>query len=332
MSALIDGSISTTFRKRDVSQTYALARAEECSFGTMSKKGPKPKSTLYEFPFKKRFDPEDHAVEDAADVQDSEVINNESCKSMIQARTQKGRVVVGVDDVADELGEEYALEGTLLADNVKDGIIKARENSEVSYLKGGNSQSYSSGNPRKMRGLVGFIRSTNPGSGNDLPIPDDALTPSGNIVAGKAAAVNVTQDDFLNIMLSIVSTCRTNKSLHVFATPALRMRIASWTQFAPESAGNVSLEHWVRKPESKEILISVQRITCELGTFFLHTHFALPSGVHAIIVDMDAVKLRQVRGATLTELPYLGGVKKRMIEYILGEEVSNPQAHGKITT
>lgn len=333
MAALLDGQITTEFRVRDVSRTFTLARAEENSFTSLVPKGPRPKSTLYEWPFKTRFAPSDNSVADAQDVDSSEVVNNEANKFMIQGRTQKGRVVIGVDDVAEELGTEYAVDKSLVADNVLDGIILARENFEVTCLKNGDSSPYTSTPSvvhRKMRGMTSFIRSANPGS-PDLPIPAGALTPAGNIKAGLAVTA-VTEEHFLDIIESISTTCRSSKHLHVFASPGLRRKISRWTKTQPEVAGEVPVRQWNNDPKSKEIMLTVERISCDFGKFFLHTHFALPAGVHALVVDLSMVKIRPVRNPSVRPLEYRGGAHLRMIEYINGLEVCNPQAHGKITT
>jgi hypothetical protein len=333
MAALLDGAISADFRIRDVSRTFTLARAEENPFTTLVAKGPKPKSSLYEWPFKTRFAPSDNSVADAQDVETSEIINNEGNKFMLQGRTQKGRVVIGVDDVAEELGNEYALEKSLVADNVLDAIILARENTEFTNLKNGDSSPYTSTPSvvhRKMRGITSFIRSANPGS-PDLPVPSGALTPAGNIKAGLAVTA-VTEEHFLDVIESISTTCRQSKSLHVYASPGLRRKISRWTKTQPEVAGEVPVRQFNHDVKTKEIMLTVERISCDFGKFFLHTHFSLPAGVHALIIDMSMVKMRPVRVPSMRPLEYRGGAHLRMIEYINGLEVCNPQAHGKITT
>lgn len=332
MSALLDNAIDPQFRVRDVSRSFTMARVEEAPVSAMGKKGPKPKSTLYEWGFKTRHTPSDNAIGDNVDVEDSELINNESLKAMIQGRTQKGRVVVGVDDVAEELGEEYTSGGGMLAENVADGIVLARENFEVTLLKNGNSQAYTSkASPRKLRGLVYWIRSTN-ADDSDLPVRTPALTPAGNIITGKAAAANVSEENFIAVLQSIVTTQRKMKNVHVFATPAMRTQISSWMKFTPESAGNVAVRRFNNDAGDKEIAMTVERIRCDFGVFFLHTHFSLPTGVHALILDMDMIEIAPVRPPQMRALEYRGGAHRRMIEYIYGLRCQNPQAHGKITT
>jgi pantothenate kinase type III len=73
-------------------------------------------------------------------------------------------------------------------------------------------------------------------------------------------------------------------------------------------------------------------IVCDFGKFYLHTHFSLPSGVHALIVDMDMVQIRPVRTPKLTKLEYRGGKHVEFFEQVFGTQVDNPRSHGKITT
>src|SRR6187402_644624 len=331
MAALLDNAIDPKGRIRDVSNTFIMLRVEECPVTSMAKKGPKPKSSLYEWRIKGKHTPTDSAIADGVDVQDSEIINNESLKYTAQGRTQKGRVVVGVSDVAEELGDEYAVNGGLVADNLMDGLIMARENMELSLLKNSNSAPYTdSSNPMKMRGLTYWARSSNAANG-DLPVPTGALTPAANIVSGKAAATDVTEENFISILQGIATASRKMHNLHVFATPAMRVRLSSLTKFTPANSTDL-LTRRFNQTDLKAITMTVERMECDFGKFFLHTHFSLPSGVHALLIDMDMIQMRNTRNPTAQKLPYLGSVRKTMIEYIMGLEVSNPQTIGKITT
>jgi hypothetical protein len=335
MAALLEKEINPQLRRRDVSNTFTVTRAEETPFVSMVKKGPRPKATLYEWLIKVRHTPTDNAVADGVDVADGDVVNNEANKKPMQGRVQKGRVAFGVSDMAEELGEEYGVAGGLLADNRADALVLAKENMEVTCIKTGDSQAHiDNSNPMKLRGLCSFIRTANPPD-PDLPIPSIGLVPAGNILSGKASAAAVTEEELLDVLQSIATAARQMKTVHVFATPAMRRQISSWLKFTPESAGNVLVRRFnneVEKGKATEITLTVDRITCDFGKFFLHTHFSLPSGVHCIIADMDMVMLRQVRTPKLTKLEYRGGKNVEFFEYITGLEVSNPRCHGKITT
>ena len=62
MATLLDNNLDPKFRVRDVSTSFTYARMEEAPVATMIKKGAKPKSTLYEWPFKTRHSPSDNAI------------------------------------------------------------------------------------------------------------------------------------------------------------------------------------------------------------------------------------------------------------------------------
>lgn len=335
MSALLDKEINPQLRRRDVSNTFTVTRAEETPVSSMIKKGPKPKSTLFEWPMKSRHTPSDNAVADGVEVASGEIMNNEANKKMIQGRVQKGRVAFGVSDMAEELGDEYAISGGLLADNRVDGLVLAKENLEVTCLKTGDSQAHiDDNNPMKTRGICSFSRTANPAD-PDLPLPTIALAPSGNILTGQATAAAVTEEELLDILQSIATAVRQMKTVHVFATPAMRRQISGWLKFTPESSGNVLVRRFnndVKGGGATEITMTVDRITCDFGKFFLHTHFSLPSGVHAIIVDMALMQLRPVRTPKLTKLEYRGGKYTEFFEYIIGLQVDDPRSIGKITT
>jgi hypothetical protein len=331
MPALLDNTISSTFRIRDVSNSFALARAEENPFSSMAPRGPKPKSSLYEFPFKQRHTATDNAIADGVDVANGEVINNEANKHMLQGRVQKSRVVVGVSDMAEELGEEYAVSGGLLADNVADGLVLARENLEVTLLKNNDSLPYvDADNPMRMRGLAHWIRNT---AQAELPVPSAARTPTGNLSLNKAAnASDVTEDNVRTIMQSIASTARRTGNWDVFVSPTLKAIISGWARTGEASASIAPLRRFNANQKDTTMTLNIQVYESDFGKLRLHVHYNLPSGVHALIVDMTQVKLRAVRPPTLKPLEYRGGGHRRIIEYIYGLEVSNPQAHGRITT
>jgi hypothetical protein len=330
MPDLIDNTISSTFRIRDVSNSFALARAEENPLSSMVPRGPKPKSSLYEFPFKQRHTPSDNAISDGVDVADAEVINNESNKHMLQGRVQKSRVVVGVSDMAEELGEEYAVSGGLLADNVSDGLVLARENLEFTLLKDADSQPYSSTTvPMKLRGLPHWIRAA---AQAELPVPTAARTPAENLSLSKATAGAVTEDNVRAIMQSIATTARRTGNWDVFVSPAFKAVISNWSRTGDASATTAPLRRFNSNAKDSTMTLNIQVYESDFGKLRLHVHYSLPATVHALIVDMTAVKLRPVRPPTLKPLEYRGGGHRRMIEYIYGLEVSNPQAHGRITT
>lgn len=335
MGALLDKDQNPQLRRRDVGKTFTVARAEETPVSSMTEKGEKPKSTLYEWPFKNRHTPTDNAVADGKDVEDSEVVNNEANKKPIQGRIQKSRVAYGVSDMAEELGDQYAISGGLLADNRADALVLIKESHEQTLLKTGDSQAHiDNSNPMKLRGLCSWIRTANPADA-DLPVPTMALCPAGNILTGKANAADVTEENLLDVLQSIATASRQMKTVHVFATPAMRRAISGWLKLTPESSGKVVVRQFnntVEKGKANEITITVDRITCDFGKFFLHTHFSLPSGVHAIIADMGMLKIRPVRTPKLTKLEYRGGKHIEFFEQVSGLEVSNPRCFGKITT
>lgn len=340
MASVLDHDISATLRVRDVSRSFTVARAVENPFSTMVRKGPKPKSTLFEWPFKVRHTPTDEGIGDGQDVAAGDVINNNSNKSMLQGRIQKAWVPYGVGDIAAEFVEEYGAPD-LVADNAEDAMVLAREKLEVLCLKNSDSRAGSgstSATSSLTRGLVNWIRSSNPGGTPDLPVPTAALSPSGNIVSGKAAATDVVEDDFRGIMKSVATAARkTNFSWDVFLSPDMKQVVSNWTRTATVNQATaastvVPLRSFNANQSDSKITLNVLLYESDFGVLRLHPHFSLPTGVHALIVDMDHVRLRPGRLPRSYELPYGGGSIRKVIDWIYGLEVDNPQCHGKITT
>lgn len=340
MPAVLDHDISATLRVRDVSRSFTVARAVENPFSTMCRKGPKPKSTLFEWPFKTRHTPADEGIGDGQDVAAGDVINNEANKSMLQGRIQKAWVPYGVGDIAQEFVEEYGAPD-LIADNAEDAMVLAREKLEVLCLKNSDSRAgtgSTAATSSLTRGLVHWIRSANPGGSPDLPIPTAALTPAGNIVTGKAAATDVVEDDFRGVMQSVATAARkTNFTWDVFLSPAMKAVFSNWTRTATVNQATaastvVPLRSFNANQADSKIMLNVLLYESDFGMLRLHPHFSLPTGVHALIADMEHVRLRPGRLPRSYELPYQGGSIRRVIDWIYGLEVSNPQCHGKITT
>lgn len=330
MAELLDKDANAALRERDVSRSFTLARASQTPFTTMVRKGGKPQNSLFEWPFKKRFEPEDSAVEDGLDVPDSAIANNSANKTMISGRVQKGWVPYGVGDIAQELIKEYGTPQGQLADNRADALVQAKENLEVTFLKDGDSiPDTGTGNPGKIRGMTNWIRSVNPGS-PDLPVPTMALCPTGSIKSF-ASEADIVEDDFQDLMLSIATTCRKSGSWDVFVTPALKQRISNWMRTDDGlSATQVPLRQFGAKQSATKISLRVVVYESDFGMVRFHTHFFLPAGVFALVVDLDNCRSRMVRNPRHVALEYKGGSHKRFFDYIAALEVSNPQAHGKM--
>jgi hypothetical protein len=329
---LTDGDIASVQRVRDVSSVFTLARAVENPFSTMCKKGPKPRSTLFENPFKQRRTPEDSAIADGVDVADSELSNNEANKAMLQGRLQKGRVAIAVSDLADEFGDEYAA-SNLIADNLADAIIQARENLEVTSLKTSDSQAYGgTATPAKTRGFGSWLRSSNPGGSPDLPINTIALTPSGNISTGVADVTTLKDTDFNAIMKSIATAARMKGTWDVFLSADATAVVDAWTRMGEITSTTTQLRRFNAGQADGSITMEVRFYTTSFGKLRFHTHYSLPTGVHCYIIQMDHAQLRPGYAPRTRELPYLGGGYKRIVEYVYGLMVDNPRAHGKITT
>jgi hypothetical protein len=335
MGAVFDRNISGLLRVRDVSRSFTVARAVDNPVSTMIKKGAKPKSSLYEWLFRTRHTPSDIAVADGQDVTGNDVINNQGNKFMLQGRIQKGWVPYGVGDIAQELVEEYGVTN-LLADNAEDAMNLARENLELMILKNSDSQpetGNTSATASKMRGITNWIRPANPGGG-DLEINVNALTPAGNVVSGKANAAAIAETDFRGVMKSIAKTSRmSNHTWDVLLTPDAKEVFTDYTRTQTVTGDTqVPLRRFNRDQKDSTIGMNVLFYESDHGKLRLHTHYSLPDGVHSLILDMNHLALRPVRAPRTGDLPFQGGTILKLIDYIYGLEVSNPQAHGKITT
>jgi hypothetical protein len=330
---LTDADILSTQRVRDVSPMFTLTRAEFCPASTMMPKGPKPKSTLVEYPFKKPFTPTNNAVLDGVDVTSADLTNNEANKFMLANRCQKGRIAIGVSDLAMEFGEEYAAVD-LMADNMKDALQQARESLEIQTIDSQDSRAQGAGgptNPALMRGYASAIRSSNPAN-PDLPIPTDCLTPSASIRSGISDVTTLKDTDFNTIMQSIATAARMKGTWDVFVSPDLMAAIDGWTRLGEITSTTVPLRRFEAGQNAGEVVMEVRFYQTTFGRMRFHVHYTLPTGVHALIMNMEGKnKLRPGYPVRTKELPYLGGGYRRILEWVFTEEY-NPISGGKITT
>ena len=336
MAAILLPGVDANLKIRDVSKAFIFARAEELSFFTMAPKGSPPESDLFEHLFKTRLTPTDSAVVDGVDVVDADLTNNEANKSRIQRRIQKGRVAIGVGDIANQVVKEYGIPTNLMTDNMSDGMCLARENMELTCLKDGDSVPDDGTLANKTRGIANGIRSANPAGSPDLPLPTAALTPTASIVTGVSNIADTTQFSetiFRTIMRSIATTGYKKGTWDIFCTPATMDALtAFFTQAPSNSTSPVILRRFNQASTDTAITFEVMTYQTPAGKVRFHQHYLLPTGVHALIVDMTMVKIRTKLAPVTYDLPYLGGKRKKIIEYIFGLQDENPQSHGKITT
>lgn len=331
MALLTDGDIASIQRVRDVASVFTLARAVENPVSTMCKKGPKPRSTLFESPFKQRIVPTDSAIADGVDVTDSDLTNNEANKAMLQSRLQKGRVAIGVSDLAQEFGDEYAA-SNLMADNMADAIIAARENLEYTVIKTGDSQAYGGAStPAKTRGIGSWIRTENPGGSPDLPVNALALCPSGNVNKTVSDVTTLSDTVFNAVMKSIATAMRMKGTWDVFLSGDATAVVDAWSRMGEITATSAPLRRFNTDMADSTVTMEVRFYQTSFGKMRFHTHYSLPAGVHCYIVNMDYLTLRPGYAPRTRELPYLGGAYKKIVEYVYGTECNNPIAHGKIT-
>lgn len=341
MAMLTDADISQVQRIRDVSPIFTLARAEFNPFSTMVRKGTKPKSTLYEAPFKQRYTPSDNAVLDGQDVVNADLINNESNKSMLQGRLQKGRIAVGVSDLSQEFGEEFAATD-LMADNMMDALVLAREDLELTCLKNGDSNAQGDpvyGPAAHVRGATSWIRSSNASGNGDLPVPSMAFTPAASILTGIIDVTQITDTTFNTIMKSIATAAFMKGVWDVFVSPDMMAVIDAFTNMGQITSSTVPLRRFNNDMKDTTISMEVRFYQTSFGKLRFHLHYTLPTNgvagstvtVHALIIQMDHMMLRPGYPVRTRELPYLGGGYRRIIEWVDGLDCNNPRAHGKIT-
>jgi hypothetical protein len=304
--------------------------AEHTPILSRIKKGSKPRNTLVEYPFKSRFAATENAVVDGTDVVSGDLKNNSANKGMLSSRTQQLREAVGVTKRAQLAGVEYTT-ADLYADSLMDMMIKMKEDAELMIIRDQNSVAGSDSVAEKTRGLLNWIRTANPGANNDLPVPTAALCASGQIVASKAAASDVTEDDFRGVLQAIATLSRTaGRKVTAYLSPAMKTAFSNFTRTGSTASNTLPLRRFDQQPGKLSLNVTIY--DGDFGTVMLVPHFALPSGIHALLISEDEYCLRPLQNFQHTKLPFEGGSYKGFIDAFFALQVDNPQAFGKITT
>jgi hypothetical protein len=182
---------------------------------------------------------------------------------------------------------------------------------------------------RGMTNWIGRQEST-----GDLPLPAAWIkTPSASILTGQAAATDVTEMEIRTVLKSIYQQGYKSRNLICFATLDFAEAFNAFVYTQTQSATVLPLRRFVADQSDGELKLNVNRYACGWGNFLIVPCVdTLPSGVHALFIDLDEVDMTFIQNSTLYELEDKGAGRNGYMDYIAALRCWNPRAHAKITT
>lgn len=335
MAKLFDYDVPDAQRVRDVRKSFIMQIAMESPVISMMKKAPKPTSNIVEWPLKTYSAPRTTGVVDGTDVTSDEYENNQANKTMLGGRYQHFRRVPAVSNEADVM-EQYGGVTDPMMDNVTDKTLEIWRDLEATILSDNESVASATGVASLLRGITRWLSNANARFTDTQTTPAAAYrTPVTSIVTGKALAANVSEDDFLNLLLNVSKARLKSTTLLGICTPDMRARADSYTRTDEKTTATNAPVYRFNHSDASEVSFEVKRFSSSQGNMDLMTHYYLPNDVdgnpvHVIALDKEKVEVGTVKAPAFRELPDLGGGRRGIIEAKIVLECLAPNAHGII--
>ena len=332
MARLFDSDVSgNTHQKRDVRATAIEKIAMKSPVFSGLKKSPKPKSSTPEWVIKTFADADATAVAEKDVDTSTDLENNAANRAILKSRYHKRRRVPAVGDVADVADERYTDGTTLFKDNVKDKMKELYVDCETIVLDDNEAVAGSGASTAsETRGAARWLSNAAARfSDSDTTPAAGYRTPTGSVLSGKAAPSNITEDQVEDVLQSIAETRKDEmeRALKCLVSPAMRRRFGKFTRL-DETETSTAMP--LRRFNQKEGILDrrVRKYISDFGEVDLMTHYRLPSNVHFLALDMDALELGVLRAPRFKELEDRGAGPVGIVDVIFVLMCLNPAAHG----
>jgi len=333
MARLFDSDVSgNTKQVRDVRARAIEKIAMKSPVFSALRKVKKPRSSTPEWVIKTYANASTTAVAEVDVDTSTDLENNNDNRTILKGRYHKRRRVPGVGDVNEEANERYGDEGgSIFKDNVKDKMKEIYVDGEAVVLDDNESVAGSGASTAsETRGAPRWLSNLDSRMGDTATRPDSAYrTPTASVLSGKAAATDITEDMVEDVLQSIAETRKDemDNALLCIVKPAMRRRFGSFTRLDPTLTTSAMP---IRRFNGKmgEIDRRVSMFKSDFGDMKLMTSFRLPSNVHFLALDMDALELGFLRAPRFKQLEDRGAGPVGIIDMIFVLMCLNPAAHG----
>lgn len=336
MARLLDYQILDPQRERDVRPSFTMQIAMTNPFIMRCKKAPKPRSNIMEFALKTFADPKTTGVIDGADVTSGDFENNQANRTMLTNRYQRIWRVPAVSTESDNM-QQYNVTGSAMQDNVADKTKELWRDFEKTIMSDNEALPSSAGVASLLRGLSRWASNANASFTDAGTTPAAAYrTPAAQIVTGKTAATNVSEDDLLALLVSISKARLEENDTLGWCTADMRLRADKFSRTDENySATTFPVYRFDQKKEGT-IKFAVKKFESSAGSMDLMTHYYPPvsldgnSVIHMLAIVPELVEIGTVKAPSFRLLPDLGGGPRGIAEATFTLEVLAPNGLGII--
>jgi hypothetical protein len=336
MSQLLDTTVTSPHRVRDVRSTFIQQYAMDTPVSSRLKKAPKPQSSTPEWEVKVFATPRTTGmIEGTAPDYSSVGENNYANKSMLLGRFQRQARFPYVSKEAKLMAKQYAVPTDPMQDNVTDKGKELMVDIESTILSDNESVPASAGSTAsKTRSLPRWTSKDDNRFTDTATTPAFAYrTPSGSILQSISDVTIVTETAFQAIIASIATARkRTDGDWWAICQPTMKTQVTSWTRLDPAYTSSVfPVRRWNQK-NGDTIEMSVSRYVSDFGAIDFMTSFWLDSSVWMLLLDMELAEIGYSQAPQYQLLPFDGASDRGMWDVLYVVEALNPQANGKIIT
>lgn len=320
--------------REDVSdQITLLDDQKQCPFTDRLARGEHPGNPLFEWPVEKYSGSTSLGeVYDGQAVVASDLTNNAANRGMLQGRGMMQRHSIGVGTKVQrgtnkpgiKLGQAYDHELAI-------GMVELKRKVERAIVGDQNSLSETAGSQgSKTRGLTSWLRTANPGSANDLPVPSANLLPSAQVILQDAVG-SITMKNLNDAMSKIFeATGRKRLTYYTPCSAAMKGRVTEFMTDAAPASGHYFPVQFNGEVAAHKVEFYVDVFVGDWGTMEFDPHNFLPTtannAVHFIACPLDLLKIRPFFGMEHEKLPKDGSGERGFVETYWGLQVSDPTA------
>ena len=335
MSQLLDTTVASPHRLRDVRESYITLIGMETPVSSRLNKAPRPMSSTPEWVLKTYASASTAGViEGTAPAYGSVGENNYANKTMLLGRFQQLARYPYVSKTAGLVSKQYAVSADAFQDNVKDKGIELHRDIEATILSDNESVAeVAATTASKTRSIPRWVSKDDNRFTDTGTTPAFAYrTPSGSIVASISAATSITEDHISTIVQSVASTRkRASTTFWGVCQPGTKAQFTSFTRTADAGASFATFPvRRFNQTSGDTITMNVTRYESDFGPIDLMTSFQMDSSVWFLLLDLEMAEIGYAQPPTFTKLPFDGASDRGLWDAFIVTEVLNPQAHGKI--
>jgi hypothetical protein len=320
--------------REDLADLIAVADQKSTPLLSMARKGKDPINPLFSWLTDNLSDPQLAGVLSNQDA--TTFADPAAGRARLYGRIQKTWRLPKVDDIAENVSDVAGIgRKREMARAVTKSLQELARDIESVFCSDAESQEQSGANPYKTRGLGKWIDSS---AQSDLPIPAAYRTPASSI--STTATNSITDGTIQALLQSIYEQTGKSKSYTLLCGPTLKRRFTGFQQVAFGSSnpgGNIRVFNGDLADNKYEAKVDI--FIGDFGELVLTPSLFLAKDASAAaqlrrgyILDMDMLHVRYNRRPRYQPLDDAGGGARGIVDAIVGLQVDNPLAFGKIAS